>query len=212
MKNKKELICEELVKTSNYIMKSGWSNNLLKYGYHSFDIDDISILGQRNSKCRVEEFSKYFNFKGKNILDLGCNVGGMLFHIPESNQAIGIDYDSIVINAAKNISKILEMDNMKFIQFNFDTDDYNLLENQIDSPIDIVFLLSMGVWVKERWKLYDFALSYNCPIILETNNEKVNHIELQYFQKQGYTAQLIIDGSLDDITGNKRRKTYLVTQ
>jgi len=212
MKNKQELICDELVKTSDYVMPNSWSNNLLEYGYHSFNIGDIDIVGQRNPKRRIEEFNKHYDFTGKNILDLGCNVGGMLFHIPEMNKAVGVDFDPLVINAAKNISKILDMENTNFIQFDFDTDDYDLLRSQINISPDIIFLLSMGVWVKQRWKLYDFALTFDCPIILETNNEKVNFIELSYFIRKSCKVKLIIDGSPDDATSNNRRKTYLITQ
>ena len=193
-------------------MPNNWSNNTCEYGYHSFNIGDIDIMGQRNPKRRIEEFSKYYDFTGKNVLDLGCNVGGMLFHIPQMNKAVGIDYDLKVINAAKNISKILDVENINFIQFNFDTDDYDLLRSQITISPDIVFLLSMGVWVKKRWKLFDFALSFKRPIILETNNEKVNFIELSYFLKKNCKVKLIIDGSPDDATSNNRRKTYLIKQ
>jgi len=211
LENRQKLICDELIKTTNYAMYNNWTNSILKHGYHSFNIEEINIIGQRNIRHRINEIRKHYDFKGKNILDLGCNVGGMLFHIQDINKAVGVDYDPIVIRAAENISKILNVKNIDFIQFDFNTDDYKLLKNEIRISPDIIFLLAMGSWVEKWMELYAFALSYNCPIILETNNDKAGPAQLIYFEEKKCNIKLIINGSPDDVTGNNLRKTYLVT-
>ena len=57
------------------------------------NIDNLSIKGQREPSQRLAIIKKHVNFENKNVIDFGCNSGGMLFHLPEIKQGIGIDYD-----------------------------------------------------------------------------------------------------------------------
>ena len=73
-------------------------NNRTKYGYHSFHIDNININGQRIPHIRLNHMKKKINFKNLNILDIGCNTGGMIFHLQELKSAIGIDFNKECID------------------------------------------------------------------------------------------------------------------
>ena len=190
---------------------NGWDNNRTLYGYHSYNIDDINIEGQRNPKIRLNEFKKFVDFKDKNVLDFGCNVGSMIHHLPEINEGIGFDFDERCIKAANNISEILNHNHNKFMVHDCDKDSYVSLKEKINFNPDIIFILSLGSWIKSWEKLYEMCLTYtNISIILEINNEVEGKPQLDFFIKRGFDTELILDNSLDDCTGNNLRKTYLI--
>lgn len=189
---------------------NGWYNRTV-YGYHSFNIYNINIIGQRNPLQRINLFRKYISFENKKVIDFGCNNGGILFHLPEISFGIGYDYDEKCINFANNLSKILNYNNtLKFIQK--DLNNFNLLKDQDinNQKIDIIFLLSLGSWVKNWKTLYINCLNKTEYIILETNNDKEGKSQLELFRNKGCKIEMIIDNSKDDITGNNRRKSYLI--
>jgi SAM-dependent methyltransferase len=209
---REEQIKNELLKTKNYINYNKWSNSRTDYGYHSFNIDEINIIGQRSPKIRLEEMRKYIDFKDKNIIDMGCNVGSMLFHLQEIKYGIGFDYDYNCINAALNIKKILNNKKTEFHVFDFDKDNYEDMNNIISFKPDIIFILSMGAWVRDFFKLIDFCLKMESDLILETNNDILGKKEINYLKDKGLNPILIIDDSDDDSTidNKKNRKTYLI--
>ena len=211
MMNREELIKNELKKTTGYINYNKWENKRTDYGYHSFNIDEINIRGQRIPKDRINKFKKYINFNNKVIFDVGCNVGGMVFHLPEIKYGYGLDFDENVISAAKNIKKILKFDNSEFYVFDFDKDEYQQLNDVIIHNIDIIFLLSIGAWIKDTEKLFNWCIEKKSKIIMEVNNDKIGKPHLDFFRKNGYDIILISNSSDDDIRKeNYQRKTYLI--
>jgi ribosomal protein L11 methylase PrmA len=211
MKKCREIqIKSELVKTTNKISYNGW-NNRTSYGYHSYNIDEVNILGQRNPKIRLDTFKRFITFDNKNVLDFGCNVGAMLHHLPEIREGVGFDFDENCINVANNICEIFGYKNQKFFVHDFDKDAYIDLKKKISFKPDIIFLLSLGSWVKSWEDLYSLCLEYDeIYILLEINNNNEGILQLEFFEKKGLTPLLILDNSLDDCTNNNKRKTYLI--
>jgi hypothetical protein len=191
---------------------NGWNNQRTPYGYHSFDIFDMHIEGQRNPKKRLEKVKRFYDFTDKVVMDLGCNTGGMLLHIPEIKQGIGIDFDAACIDAAKFIASIFNFT----ADYKFVTQDLNEFQcetwcatNNIQP--DIIFLLSIGSWVRNWKALYTAAWNATkTAILLETNNDTEGKPQLELFTALGATITLVSDVSDDDCTGNVGRKTYLV--
>ncbi len=210
--NREELIKIELRKTKNYVKYNKWSNSRTEFGYHSFNIDEINIIGQRNPKKRLEAMKKYVNFTNKNVVDFGSNVGAMLFHLSEIKNGIGFDYDDKCIEAANNIKKILNDTKSEFFVFDFDKDDFKILKDKINFKPDIMFILSMGAWVKNIIKLLEFCTDLKGTIILETNNDKIGKQEIDFFKNHNIEVKLIINNSEDDSTieNKSSRKTYLI--
>lgn len=211
MNNREGQIKKELTKTVGKSHYNGWHNRT-NYGYHSYNIDDINIIGQRNPKIRINEIKKHVDFSEKNVIDFGCNVGAMLHHLTEIKNGLGFDYDEKCINAANNISNILGRDNLNYIVHDFDKNSYKELKDKINIKPDIIFILSLGSWVKSWHELYDVCLQYDCEIILEINNVDEGKSQLDFFSQRGFAPELIINNSLDDSTGNNRRKTYLINK
>ena len=125
-----EEIKKELTTTVGNSHYNGWHNRT-SYGYHSYDLDGVKIVGQRNPKIRLDDMKKFINFKDKNVVDFGCNVGAMLHHLPEIKQGFGFDYDTKCITAGNNIAKILGRDNISFYKHDFDKDGYDNLKKLI---------------------------------------------------------------------------------
>jgi SAM-dependent methyltransferase len=192
----------ELKKTVGKYHYNGW-NNRTNYGYHSYDIGEIHIQGQRNPKQRLDEIKKFVDFKDKRVLDLGCNVGAMLHHLPEIKLGVGIDYDATCIEAANNISDILGLRNLSFITLDFDKENF-----EITNAYDIIFILSIGSWVKNWREIYQKCLDTGATIILETNNDVEGKPQLEFFKD--CKVECIINHSKDDCTKNNGRKTYLI--
>tara|TARA_R110000868_G_scaffold409728_1_gene695796 strand:- start:758 stop:1387 length:630 start_codon:yes stop_codon:yes gene_type:complete len=203
-------IKDELIKTVGNKQYNGWDNRT-SFGYHSYNVGNVNIVGQRNPKIRIDDFRKHIDFTGKNVIDFGCNVGAMLHHLTEIKSGLGLDYDTYCITAATEISNILERDNLTYRVHDFDKDGYDILKGKIDVDPDIILLLSLGSWVTSWEELYKTALDTGATIILEINNEDEGKPQIEFFKGNGCDVKLIVDNSLDDSTGNNRRKTYLVS-
>jgi hypothetical protein len=209
--NRTQLIINELKKTKGYKNYNGWRNNKTNFGYHSFNIDEISIKGQRNPKQRIKEFLNHVNFDNKIVVDIGCNVGGMLLHLENIKQGIGFDFDNNVIDAATNIASILGKSNLTFKNFDFDKSSILNFEKELSVTPDIVFLLSIAHWIKNWKEVYNYFISVNADIIFETNESASEKEQLEFFKSHGLTPLLIISGSPDECIKNKCvRNTYYV--
>jgi SAM-dependent methyltransferase len=192
-----EQIHRELLNTTGGF---GWHTN----GYHSFEMEGVNIIGQRRPKLRLDLMKQHYDFTDKTVIDFGCNVGGMLFHLPELKHGYGYDKEIRYINAARNIQKILHRDNLTFDLLDTDKNDFS----KITVKPDLIFLLSLGSWM--NWQLlYSYCAELSVSIILEINNEDEGIPQLSFFNKKGYNCKLIIPNSLDDTTGNNKRRTYL---
>ena len=59
--SREKLIEDQLKTTVSLSHYNGW-NNRTKFGYHSYNIDEIDIKGQRNPKMRLDCFRKNVDF------------------------------------------------------------------------------------------------------------------------------------------------------
>jgi len=195
-------------KESHY---NGW-NNRTTYGYHSFKINNIDLLGQRRPWIRLNKMKEYYDFKDKTLIDFGCNTGGMIFHLPELKNAFGLDFNKECIDSCNYISSIIQNNtNYTFIKQDLNNFDFNMfLKKSSITKVDIIFLLSLGSWIKEWKQLYKECLKYSDNIILETNNDIEGKPQLNLFETLNCNITLISDNSQDDITNNFGRKTYLI--
>ena len=194
-------------------MYNGWTNRT-SYGYHSFDIGDLHLVGQRVPKDRLGVMRKAYSFAGKKVLDLGCNTGGMLFHCSEMDEGIGLEYDERCVVAAKTIGASLGfLPPTTVIQANLESDTIQSKLPEGWTP-DCVFLLSMGSWLKQWWVVYQQVLDMKPGAIwLETNNNHEGEPQLEFFAKQeGWAIEKISRESRDDTTGNYGRALYLLTR
>lgn len=216
LKRYEKKILRGLRKTKGGRFSNGWSvTKDSNSGYHSYKIFGIDLIGQRNPQMRLEIIERQYTLDGKNVLDLGCNTGGMLFHIADPGKCVGIDFDSRCIGAANLIKKTIgkfdpEFSNRFHFQFGDLNSDFGKLSKMISEyKITTCFVLSIGSWV-ENWRgLYTFLTNTKIDIVLETNNDSEGLPQLQLIRSQQYIVNEISNHSMDDSTGNYGRRTYL---
>jgi 2-polyprenyl-3-methyl-5-hydroxy-6-metoxy-1,4-benzoquinol methylase len=192
-------------KSSHY---NGWSNSRKEYGYHSFSIFNVNIIGQRNPIQRITKMRKMYDFADKSVLDLGCNTGGILFHLFGIKSGIGVDFDATCISAANCIKKNLGLYSyLDFIQRDLQKDD---ISDLFIKKYNVIFLLSLGSWIKNWKEIYQLAIRCAPILFIETNNDKEGIPQLELFKEHNCTLELVSDCSDDDTTNNYGRKTYLI--
>ena len=192
---------------------NGWNNNRPNVnGYHSINIHNINSLGQRTPIKRMETIIKKYNFTDKTVFDLGCNIGGMLLHLPQIKKGIGVDFDESCINCGNYIANILKFNDISF--YKHDLNNFSLIDkmNELNiKKIDIIFILSIGSWATNWMQLYINCINNSNTILLETNNDNEGKPQIQLFKDYNCKIVLISEQSLDDNTGNYGRKLYLIT-
>ena len=204
---------QKLSNTTKQNHYNGW-NNRTTYGYHSFKINNIDLLGQRQPWIRLNKMKQHYDFKDKTLIDFGCNTGGMIFHLPELKKAFGLDFNKECIDSCIYMSSIFKH-NTEYLFTQQDLNNFDLsiyLKNNNINKVDIIFLLSLGSWIKNWPELYKQCITYSNNIILETNNDIEGKSQLDFFKSINCTIIIISESSDDDTTNNTGRKTYLITK
>lgn len=194
-----------------YVKDSGtdYSAKHIDIGYHSIKIDGIYHKGQRDCIKRLEFCKEEYDFTNKNILDVGCCIGGMLFPLSsEINYGCGIDFNYRNINAGNAIKQYTKTDNLSFYIFDLDKEELQFIKNFIPQ-IDVVFLYSVCMWIK-KWKgLIDFISLNSKVLFIETNGSQFQQLEqINYCKLKFKIIKQIYDKSLDD-KGQHNRKLYI---
>jgi 2-polyprenyl-3-methyl-5-hydroxy-6-metoxy-1,4-benzoquinol methylase len=161
------------------------SHNKFSYNYTTIRINNTEIKGIRDPLDRLNYIP--LSFKNKSVLDLGCNVGGILFALADQI-SFGTGYD-INPNAIETANKIKNEHNLTHLSFNLEN-----LENaaEINFPkADIVFMLSIAVWVP-NWK---DILDQLDPTTLIFEAHGKEHIKLNQvdFLKTKFSKILLIE-------------------
>ena len=212
--NLEEKIKHELATVNTIKHYNGWADKRKEeYGYHSFTFPGVSVKGQRDPKVRLNAIQEKLHLEGKVIVDLGCNTGGMLLHL-NNVTGYGFDIDKIAINAANNISKLLGKDsNFKFYDYDFDHQPIQNVSRYIDKKPDVVFALSIGKWIKKHRELYQHFINMGVnTFVLEINNKQTGKSELKFFDELGWTKVTVMEKSIEDTTGNTKRKTFIISK
>ena len=145
---------QQIVNLLNYSKSSdkgqgdAYSNVSIKDLHQAYiNGEDVVEEGRAPSK-RLEHVP--FDFKGKTVLDIGCNQGHMLFFLADRiKYGIGLDYDPPVVNAANKIRAHRKAHHLDFYIFDLENDPLELMEDMIpEEKIDIVFLLAVCAWIK----------------------------------------------------------------
>lgn len=124
-------------------------NNYQPHLYHTIYFNNKEYSGQRNCLDRVKNI---FCIPWVKILDLGCNIGGMLWpyrlHTPG---VIGIDKNNNHVEFCKKLAEFYAVNN-KYQFFNLDinhVENLNFLKEK--GKFDIIFLLAMTQHLS-NWK------------------------------------------------------------
>jgi SAM-dependent methyltransferase len=192
----------------SYAKNIGASYNAQAFesGYHSLTIGPRRFAGQRDPEQRLAGVP--FDFTSATVLDLGCNQGGMLFSIADRIQAgIGVDYDPRMVNAANRIRACKGLDNVHFYVFDLAREDFQLLRNFLPGrKVDIVFLLSVCMWLPNWKAVIDAARSISDTLLFESNGTEQQQRDQEDYVRGSYAnVALLREASTDDRKQTRRR-------
>lgn len=188
--------------------ESAYNGEDFPAGYHSIELEGVSLRGQRDPMERINLVP--IDFSGKTVLDIGCNQGGMLFSISgKIAHGIGIDYDSRLINAANKIRSHAKVSNLDFYVFNLEKEDLNLIMDLMPvDRVDVTFLLSVCMWI-DNWKeVIQFARKVSKALLFESNGKNELQIEQLDYLRSIFDSVDLISGQSKEDSLQKRRKLY----
>jgi 2-polyprenyl-3-methyl-5-hydroxy-6-metoxy-1,4-benzoquinol methylase len=180
--------------------------------YSSFQLPFFSVApdnAQRDSDLRLHAFKiQEQDLLGKNILDLGSNIGGMLFAAQQygAAQCLGVEYDSDKVLIARKIAAYNGLGNVDFVQADIDELDVS----SVNGPFDIVFCLAIDAHVKKRDRLFNLLFKVTGKqLYFEGNNHKHLKIIQESLIKAGFNDVKFLGPSNDDcIPSNNRRPLF----
>ena len=182
----------------------------IKYdsAYHSVELSGTSVAGQRNPSARLGGID--FDFSNKTVLDIGCNQGGMLFAVSSLiKRGIGIDYDYRMINAANRIRAVNKINNTDFYVFDLEKENLDLIDSFItDRNVDVVFLLSVCMWIKNWRSVIDKCFSLSENLLFETNGTEEQQFEQEDYIRSKYDLVSLIRDASDDDPRQKARRLF----
>ena len=201
---------KKVINLLSYTRKSGVSYSGTEFitGYHSLDINNYHFKGQRNPQKRFKNLP--ISLKGKSVLDIGCNQGGMLYTFSkEIKYGIGIDYDTRMINAANKIKSYTNSTNLDFYVFDLEKEPLSYINDFLpEDKVDIVLLLAICMWIKNWKEVIDFSVSISNMMIFETNGKPEQQNEQIDYLKQVYKNVNLINKKSEDDATQKNRQLY----
>lgn len=200
----------KLLNLLHYTKQNSSTYNAGQYdsGYHTIELDGQKFVGQRVPQDRLKLVP--FDFSEKIALDLGCNQGGMLMEVASLiKQGIGLDYDYKMINAANRVKSHKGNTNLNFFVFDLENENLDVIDNFLPDKVDIVFLLSVCMWIKNWREVINKVHSISDTLLFESNGTMQEQEEQLQKLEQSYSqVQLLQDSSPDD-PKQKKRKLYL---
>lgn len=139
-------------------------SNASSRSYYSLDISGINFPGDRPWVLRWEHIRQHVEWKGKRLLELGCNMGLLSTHAKLSGATfcLGVDSDKDILHAARLASRTFETD-VEYRQQ--DLNDLAPWEDELKG-FDIVSCLSVLHWIKDKQRVWSF-LSKHSEILYE---------------------------------------------
>jgi SAM-dependent methyltransferase len=208
--NSEEKMLLQVQNLLNYTKNSGVSYSATKYpaGYHTIKLFGKTLIGQRDPYKRLINID--FDFNGKTVLDIGTNQGGMVFSVSDRIKwGVGIDYDSRMINTANKIKSCKKLNNLDFFVFDVENEPHELiLDFMPDIEIDIIFLLSVCMWIKNWRDLVEFCSENSKTLLFESNGSNNQQLEQEKALQLNYDHVILVAKNSDDDPVQKNRKLF----
>ena len=190
-KNDKKL--KQLLEAWKIAQNSDASSPGVKRAYYAYDYEGLHFPGERDWSRRWYSLKGITNFSGKRIIELGCNMGLLGAYLMKEAKAaavFGIDYDRSIIESAKIIDTVFEVEVEREV-VNLDTD--NDWEGTLNSfRPDIVFALNVLNWVENKNRLLEFLGGVE-EVIFEGHDEL--EIEKKRLKKVGFKEIRVVGSS-----------------
>jgi tRNA A-37 threonylcarbamoyl transferase component Bud32/SAM-dependent methyltransferase len=149
--------------------------------YYSFGVGGCHFHGERSWIFRWHGISKKVNFKGKRVLELGCNLGlfSAFARCEGAQMCVGVDHDPTILEGARLVSNAFHVNN-EFYLVDFDAEDR--WEERFHE-FDLVIALNVVNWLKNKDRFLAFLSRYN--EVLYEGHEALN-IEYGRLRRAGF--------------------------
>jgi predicted Ser/Thr protein kinase len=168
---------KRMIKAWQWAQKSDANAPGDSLAYYSLEFEGVKFPGERPWEERWEVLSKIEDFRGRRVLELGCNMGLLstyLMKFENASAAIGVDYEQKIIESADIVSEVFGV-NVRHIQADFDRDD-NWEQPLIDFEPDVVFALNVLNWLDDKQRFLNFLGQFN-TVIIEGHESKEVEVE-----------------------------------
>lgn len=156
--------------SKNVDSKITYSGKSFKGSYHTIEVDGQVIPGQRDLNYRISKIGEHL--RGKSVMDLGCNQGGMLLELRDIiSWGVGVDHNSGLINAANKTAEMLNVNNLSFYTYDLVSDLYTSLPCffRRSNTVDVVFMFAIARWVCNWEQILDYMKSYTKEVFFEAH-------------------------------------------
>jgi SAM-dependent methyltransferase/predicted Ser/Thr protein kinase len=150
--------------------------------YYSIDVLGEHFPGERPWILRWHHVARRVDFRGKRVLELGCNLGMFSAFAARSGAraCMGVDHSHEILEAARLIAHAFGAECCSFKQIDFD--DPGPWEASLDG-YDLVLALSVANWVKNRSRFMAF-LGRHRELIFEGHDDP--ETELRQLHSAGF--------------------------
>jgi 2-polyprenyl-3-methyl-5-hydroxy-6-metoxy-1,4-benzoquinol methylase len=135
--------------------------------YYSLDISGVNFPGERPWLLRWDRIRRHVDFRGKRMLELGCNLGLLSIHarLHGAVACTGLDVDARILRAADVAAKAFGVD-VRFQRQDLDSADRWEADLR---GFDIVSALSVLHWVRDKRRAWAFLGAF--PEVLYEGHE-----------------------------------------
>jgi len=175
-----------------------------EYGYQTVRVGSTVFKGQRDCAARAKLLLPFLH--DLNIVDLGCNVGGMLHALANTvRSGVGVDSNAKAVNAATAIAEANGNDHLSFYTFDLDRDPLDMLSWLVGPghSVDAYLVLAIAKWVSRWREIVEWCACSAPKIVFETNGrDQAGQIR---FVERMYSVEVLSERS-DDDPGQRNRK------
>lgn len=129
---------------------------------------------QRNCARRYQSFRVADgDLRGKTLLDLGSNIGGMVFEAQrmEPRTSLGVEYDAEKVQVARRVAALNDLPN---VQFDCTDIDRATIES-LGGPYDVTLCLAVDGHVRKRERMYRLLGKITRDTLLFEGNSRTDH-------------------------------------
>jgi acetyltransferase-like isoleucine patch superfamily enzyme len=188
-----------------------------RYIYSTFDLKHLKVdehVGQRNIKKRLKKYGITIEtIKNKNVLDIGSNIGGILFEINKMQPkiALGLEYDADKVEISKRL-KILNCReaNLSFQRADVESDSFL---KDFTNKYEVVFCLAVIEHLSKK-DLFIQKLSEICldKLYLEGNSgTDVDYVKTKLLEV-GFKSVDFIGYSDDEKNKNNNNRPLFIAK
>ncbi len=175
-KARKDVRLHQLAECWRLAAASGANSPGSNLAYYSLDYSGMHFPGERPWVLRWEMIARGVSFRGKRLVELGCNLGLLSIHanLAGATAVVAADSNREVLDAAVKVAAILGGE-VEFRQIDFDqTVDW---EAQLGRG-DIVTALSLTYWLRDKDRLWHYLAGF--PEVIFEGHEPAEEVERRF--------------------------------